>query len=161
MGLTSSCCTRGWSCRCPLQQPEGRHRDFPHWEVQLCRCPLQQPEGRHRDFPHWEVHRSLLKGVATCDPGDPSSLSPGTSCTSVMLQEFPVRIATQFALLLGVFTATPCEKVDTVIFSKAVQRVSRQSDAPSGPSPSGGSLYFTQQDTGETHSKSLRFQGYH
>merc|ERR1712215_397580 len=45
------------------------------------------------------------------------------------------------------------------IISKAVQRVSRQFGAPSGPSPSGGSLSFTCQPTGETHSKSLRFQG--
>ena len=39
--------------------------------------------------------------------------------------------------------AKPREKVYTEIFSKPIQRVSRQLDAPSGPSTSGGSLPIT------------------
>merc|ERR1712215_429271 len=85
---------------------------------------------------------------------------PANSSSKVTLYgNFLARKATQPTHLIRVITAKPRGKVDIEIFSRAVQRVSRQFDAPSGPSPSGGSLSFTCQPTGEMHSKSLRFQG--
>merc|ERR1712215_372129 len=100
-------------------------------------------------------HSILRDAIGTSRTGKPAN--PSSEVT--LYGNFLARKDTQPALLLGVITATPREKVELEISSRAVQRVSHHFDAPRGPSPSGGSLPFTCQPTGEMHSKSLRFQG--
>merc|ERR1712215_486644 len=84
-------------------------------------------------------HSILRDAIGTSRTGKPAN--PSSEVT--LYGNFLARKDTQPALLLGVITATPREKVELEIFSRAVQRVSHHFDAPRGPSASGGSPPIT------------------
>ena len=114
----------------------------------------------HRNFlARKDTQPALLLGVITATPCEKVELEILSRAVQRVSHHFDAPRGPSASGGSPPVTATPCKKVDTLIISKAVQRVSRQFGAPSGPSPSGGSLSFTCQPTGETHSKSLRFQG--
>merc|ERR1711895_264594 len=86
----------------------------------------------HRSFLHRRSYAAVLHTLWWDAIGTSHTEKPANSSSKVTLHgNLLARIATQPALLLGVITATPCEKVEPV------QRVSRQLDAPGGPSTSG------------------------
>ena len=144
-----------------LQQ---RWEDFPHMDSQVCLLPNLVP-----------AHDSGI-----CEVCSTAALSPDTSTTTCKRTDVNYEKADPTAVRMSKSAKkkrrkkrSPCQlqAVDSdentasmevsqsniQIFSTAVQRVSRQFDAPSGPSTSGGSLSITCQPTGEMHSKSLRF----
>ena len=77
---------------------------------ELRRRPPQHLEGRHRDFPHWEVRQFLYRETLT------GTSSPG--------------LLRSLLLLTRVITATTPRGGRHCTFSKAVQCVSQQRDAP-------------------------------
>ena len=136
--MPSRCCSYQELRRRPPQHLEGRHRDFPHWEV--------------RQFPYRETltgtcSTGLLRNLLLCLglsqllPHEEVDIVPSLKLSSVCLNnETHQKFLQHRRSDIGILLVRRSPRRSTWTFSKAVQCVSPQRDAPLVPTLTGNAI---------------------